>query len=58
VQVAGENPWANGPSRLSSGRPLCRLSNGVNEAYTLKGFSGSLAEWTGYTALEMCIMDC
>jgi len=27
VQVAGEDPRANGPSELSSGRPLCRLSN-------------------------------
>ena len=37
MQVAGEDPRVNGPSRLSSGRPLYRLSNGVNKAYNLKG---------------------
>jgi len=37
VHVGGEDPRANGYSGLSSGGPLCRLSNGVNEAYTLKG---------------------
>jgi len=37
VQVAGEDPRANGPSGLSSKRPLYRLFNGICEAYTLMG---------------------
>jgi len=37
VQVAGEDPQANCHSGLSSERSLCRLFNGVNEAYTLMG---------------------
>ena len=57
MQVAGEDPRANGPSELSPGRPLYRLSNRYLRSLMPFGFRGRLVGWTGYTVLETCTAD-